>query len=107
MDRFQMIKENPPRAGNILRTPHDWDVEVSVVTKTDGDGSKKAMMCRAVVDKERGYWVLSSEQKGIVCLILPESQGKLRKVDGVYVVKALRVIRYHSTGKSMLCEVVE
>lgn len=103
--RFERLRRRQPRVGDILTTVDNRDVVLKV--RHDPFSSSTAVMCRAMVDVERGGWFLTEKEIGLAVLVLPESQRNLRKnAEGEYVLKRVEVIRYSETGKSLLCEVI-
>jgi hypothetical protein len=104
---FMKLKKDQPKAGDILCSLNGDLIPLSISNKEEGGVRKKAVFCRVAVEVAANGWFLTSSEKGIVCLILPESQKSLQPIGGTFFVSKLKVIRYTANGKSLLCEVIE
>ena len=103
--RFERLRRRQPRVGDILTTVDNRDIVLKV--RHDPQTKTTAVMCHAMVDVERGGWFLTDREIGLTVLVLPDSQGNLRKSpSGDFVLQRVEIIRYSPTGKSLLCEVI-
>lgn len=104
---FAQLRLEQPSAGDVLQSATGKSVRVSVKSVIDPMlGSKSIVFCRAKIDTNLKKWVLHDGEAGVVCMILPNSQKFLTKDStGGLVVDSLKVIRYTSTKRALLCEV--
>lgn len=106
--KFIELKTNQPSSGDILVSRSGEKVFCSTGQRTEAGKRKRAIFVRAVVDVDKEGWFLENENKGIICLILPYSQPKLTQHDnGDFSCTKLKVVRYTTNGRSLLCEVVD
>lgn len=105
---FAQLRTEQPIAGDVLSTATGSPVRISVKSIQDPlRGEHKIVFCRAKIDTNLKRWVLHDGEAGVVCMVLPNSQTYLKKdsTGGLEAV-SLKVVRYTSTRRALLCEVV-
>tara|TARA_B100000809_G_scaffold96786_1_gene95334 strand:+ start:1036 stop:1383 length:348 start_codon:yes stop_codon:yes gene_type:complete len=103
--RFATLKSQQPQPGDILSTVDGSPVRMTQASRTEGGRPKVAVFCRAFVDIDREGWFLEGGKRGIICLILPQSQKRLQRDDeGDLYAEKLKIVRYTDNGRSILCD---
>ena len=104
---FDELKRNQPKKDDVLVSMTGEDVVLTEERREENGVLKRGVFCRAAVDVDRGGWFLSDKGIGLVCMVLPDSQKRLtRNADNKLVVRELRVVRYTSSGRAILAELV-
>lgn len=105
-EEFLKLKGDQPKVGDVLSTLDGEPLQLSVGSRTEGGRKKVAVFCRAIVDLKRKGWFLENRNRGIICLVLPQSQSRLKKEGDTFLVEKLQVVRYTENGRAILCDVV-
>lgn len=114
-DDLKHFLDNPPAQGTVLKAYGDVDAKLEVVL-TEGKQpfiyGKAYVPC--VVGSGLGWYLQGVDQEtahGWKCILMPKARQELIQAKGLneegMAVKALRVIRYSDSKKSMLCEIAE
>ena len=101
---FHDVLKNLPEKGTILYPLQGDVVTVKQDYKQDKGSPMEVRLCKMVVDTEGTGWFLSSENKGVTCLISMHSFDKVLQLRGQLYVSALEVIRISKTGRSVICK---
>ena len=99
-DDYIYLSGHIPARGDTLRTEDGLPCVVYEDIKEDGTVVR---FCHAVIDEDCTGWYLTSEDSGLICLIMAFSFEALSE-EGT--VKALKVVRKSKSGRSILCQAV-
>ena len=106
-EEFLKLKQNQPRPGDTLSSVDGQAILLTRVSRTEQGRQKTAVFCRAYADLDHEGWYLEGGKRGIICLILPQSQKRLvTDGDGNMFAEKLKVVRYTDNGRSILCDLV-
>lgn len=100
---FQRLKANQPTSGDILSTPDGEPICLKINRSKD----KPVVYCHAAINVDQEKWVLTEEDIGIICLILPYSWDKIKTHGNSEIVTKLQVRRYTKKGTGILAEIIE
>lgn len=114
-EKYDLLIQNPPKEGDILTSMDGSPVVLAVELK---EKFPPFVYGRAYVPETVGDtlgWFLQSAESagfhGWKCILMPRARTELIQKCGlqneVVEVKSLKVIRYSTSGKAILCEVHE
>ena len=104
--RNEFLRENPPEIGHIIYCKEKEPARVYV--KYDKEQNRWIMYVNAIVDYECTGWYLTSEDKGLKCLINPSTQEYLKdEYNGEeerFRLFKVRVVNVTSEGRALVVE---
>lgn len=98
-DRFRRLLNQWPDDGEVLEA-----LAVSAPLVRQERGGRYVLFVRAAIDQECTGWFLSDDPRGIVCMIEEDDHAEL---EGVSVVRRLRVVRRMARGRGLICTIKE
>lgn len=107
MSKFEYLRENKPSEGEVVISLDGDPVPVRVETGF----IERKMFVNAIIDDDCTGWYLSSGNRGLKMVLVPEAQEQLIALNygslGNLKVSALRVVRASFAGTCLLSTLVD